>query len=110
MAASLVDKHQDSFSGLIFLAAYPAKGNDLSSTRLPVLSLVGQFDLLATEEKIEKARPLLPTDTRYVTIVGGNHAWFGNYGKQKGDGKAFIEPEEQWDFTAREIAKFLGSI
>ena len=107
MAASLVDKHQDSFSGLIFLAAYPAKSNDLSLSKLPVLSLSGQFDLLATAEKIEKARSLLPPDTMYVTIPGGNHALFGNYGKQKGDGTALITPEEQWEFTAKELAGFI---
>lgn len=108
MAATLVDKHQDVFSGLVFLAAYPAKSNDLSLSKLPVLSLFGQFDLLATKEKIVKAKNLLPPDTRYVTIAGGNHALFGNYGKQKGDGTASIKPEEQWEFTAREIATFLN--
>ncbi|AEV30806.1 hypothetical protein SpiGrapes_3059 [Sphaerochaeta pleomorpha str. Grapes] len=110
MAATLVEKHQQVFSGLILLAAYPAKSNDLSLSRLPVLSLSAQFDLLATDEKIEKAQSLLPADTRYVTIVGGNHAQFGNYGKQKGDGTALIEPEEQWEFTANEITEFLREL
>jgi hypothetical protein len=107
MAASLVDKHQDLFSGLIFLAAYPAKSNDLSKTDLPILSLSGQFDGLATAEKNEATRKLLPPATTYVTIQGGNHALFGDYGEQKGDGKALIEPEQQWKIAAREIAQFL---
>jgi hypothetical protein len=107
MAASLIDKHQDLFSGLIFFAAYPAKSNDLSKTNIPVLSLLGEFDGLATTDKFEKARPLLPPTTTYVTIAGGNHASFGNYGEQKGDGKALIEPERQWEITAREIVQFL---
>jgi hypothetical protein len=107
MAASLTDKHLDLFDGLIFLAAYPAKSNDLSKTALPILSLSGQFDGLATAEKIEATRNLLPPDTTYVSIRGGNHAFFGNYGEQKGDGKALLEPKRQWEITAEEIARFL---
>ena len=38
---------------------------------------------------------LLPADTRYVPIEGGNHAQMGWYGPQPGDGTATISREEQ---------------
>jgi len=40
-------------------------------------------------------------------IEGGNHAQFGNYGAQKGDGAASISAEEQQNFTADQIDIFI---
>jgi hypothetical protein len=110
MVASLVEKNRNLFSGLVLLAAYPSKANDLSGTDIPVLSLTGEHDGLVTAAKIEAAKPLLPADTEYVTIAGGNHAWFGNYGTQEGDGEATIGHEEQWDITAEWIARLVLSV
>ena len=42
-----------------------------------------------------------------IVIPGGNHACFGSYGPQSGDGKAFISPAEQIRFTAEAIAEFV---
>lgn len=110
MAAALVDRQSELFSGLILLAAYPPKGNDLSGSRIPVLSIFGEHDGLATADKIGAAKPLLPGNTEYVTIDGGNHAWFGNYGTQKEDGTATISAEEQWAVTADQIARFIEAV
>lgn len=107
MASSLVLKNPDVFSGLILLAAYPAKSASLADVTLPVLSVYAQFDGLATLEKIENTRNLLPQDARFVMIEGGNHAGFGNYGDQKNDGKALISAQEQWMITAKAIANIL---
>lgn len=38
------------------------------------------------------------TAAEYV-LEGGNHAGFGNYGSQKGDGEAGITDREQWQET-----------
>jgi hypothetical protein len=42
-------------------------------------------------------------------INGGNHAQFGNYGPQKGDGTATVSREEQQAETARLILDFIKS-
>ncbi len=107
MASSLVLKSPDVFSGLILLAAYPAKSGSLANSALPVLSMYAQFDGLATLEKIAESRKLLPADAQFGLIQGGNHAGFGNYGDQKNDGKALIPAQEQWMITAKAIAKFI---
>jgi hypothetical protein len=107
MASSLVLKNPDIFSGLILLAAYPAKSSSLADSTLPVLSVYAQFDGLATLEKIANTRNLLPQNARFIMIEGGNHASFGNYGDQKNDGKALISAQEQWTITAKAIANFL---
>ena len=38
-------------------------------------------------------------------MEGGNHAQFGNYGEQKGDGKATISAEEQQRQTVKLFKK-----
>ena len=43
-------------------------------------------------------------------IEGGNHGQFGNYGLQKGDGKATINSTQQQNETANEIIKFIDSL
>jgi hypothetical protein len=73
-----------SIDGLVFFGSYCA--NDISATGLPVLSLAGENDALSTPKKIEDAAPLLPATAQFVTIPGSNHAQFGNYGDQPGDG------------------------
>jgi len=45
-----------------------------------------------------------------VVIQGGNHAQFGNYGKQKGDPDATITAEEQQNITVKAVADFLGRV
>ncbi|MBN2882364.1 MAG: hypothetical protein JXN10_02475, partial [Clostridia bacterium] len=42
-----------------------------------------------------------------LEITGGNHAYFGNYGEQKGDGTASISREEQQNITAKAVIDFM---
>jgi hypothetical protein len=51
----------------------------------------------------------LPKDTQYVSIEGGNHAGFGNYGVQKGDNKATISNEQQQTEISQLIVAWLQS-
>lgn len=84
-AASTASSAADStVEGLVFFGSYCA--NDISASGLPVLSLAGENDALSTPQKIEDAAPLLPATAEFVTIPGSNHAQFGNYGDQPGDG------------------------
>lgn len=95
MAASFAYQHPEMVQGLVLWAAYPAQANDLSSSSLKVISIYATRDGLATLEKIQASRELLPPDTRWVSLEGGNHAQFGNYGVQPGDGVATISAQEQ---------------
>lgn len=67
--------------------------NDLSQSRLPVLSISGSEDGLSTPEKIADARSLLPADAELVEIDGASHASFGAYGPQAGDGTPTISDD-----------------
>jgi acetyl esterase/lipase len=95
MAANFAFYNPDEVHGLVLWAAYPASNNDLSASGLNVASIYGTLDGLATGEKIDASRPLLPRDTTWVAIEGGNHAQFGWYGEQSGDNAASISRPEQ---------------
>jgi hypothetical protein len=97
MAANFAAQNTDPVDGLVLWAAYPAGGDDLSGSGLPVASISGSLDGLADPTAIAGSRPLLPADTAFVEIAGGNHAQFGDYGPQAGDTTASITPEAQWD-------------
>jgi pimeloyl-ACP methyl ester carboxylesterase len=95
MAANFARKNPEAIHGLVLWAAYPADNDDLSDTHLAVVSIYGTRDGLATPDEIDASRQLLPPDTEWIAIEGGNHAQFGWYGSQAGDGEATISREEQ---------------
>lgn len=94
-AAIFAYNHPDTVQGVIFWASYPPESNSLASSNLLVTSIHGSKDGLATPAKIEAYRHLLPPGAMDVTILGGNHAQFGNYGPQNGDNPADISITEQ---------------
>jgi dienelactone hydrolase len=95
MAASYAAKHPDTVEGIAFWASYPASGDDLSATGLKGLSVYGSNDGVLNRETLDATLPLLPNGTVIRVIEGGNHAQFGSYGPQPGDGTATISAEEQ---------------
>ncbi len=95
MAAQYAAGHQDLVDGLVLWAAYPADGTDLSGTDLAVASISASEDGLASPEEIAASAARLPADTTFVEIEGGNHAGFGSYGAQGGDGEATISAADQ---------------
>ena len=95
MAAHFVATHPGTVDGLVLWAAYPASSDDLSRSGVRAVSISASLDGLATPDKIAASRSLLPPDTVWVTIAGGNHAQFGWYGPQQGDNLAAITREIQ---------------
>lgn len=93
MAASYTASHD--VHGLALWAAYPAADVDLSDVDVEVASIYASDDGLATIDKIEDSKSRLPADTVCTEIIGGNHAQFGWYGPQDGDGEATVTREDQ---------------
>ncbi len=96
MASDYASKHQEKVEGLILMGAYIYGNYPAENT----LTVYGTFNT-SVAEKIDY------TDNS-VVIEGGNHAQFGNYGKQKGDPDATISTEEQQDITVEAIMEFLA--
>ncbi len=95
MAASYAINHPAHVQGVIFWASYPAGSDDLSKTGLKCLSIYGSNDLVLNLSNIDSTLVLLPPGTIRQVIEGGNHAQFGNFGPQPGDGVATISAENQ---------------
>ncbi|WGX75021.1 alpha/beta hydrolase [Paraclostridium bifermentans] len=52
----------------------------------------------------------MPASSKFFEIPGENHAGFGDYGQQKGDGESLIGNKDQIDITSNEIIKFLEAV
>lgn len=107
-AASYAYENLENVGGLILLASYPSNSSDFSETDLPTLSLYAENDELTTEEKITNTKHLLSSETTLYEVKGGNHAQFGMYGPQKGDGDATISAKEQQDQIIHETLQWLN--
>ena len=95
MASAYASKHADRIKGLLLLGAYLYGSYPSAKT----LTVYGTFN-----SDLEKN--ITYTDN-IVKIEGGNHAQFGNYGRQKGDPDATISAEQQQEITAEAFAEFL---
>ena len=104
MAAQYAADHADdaALAGLALLGAYSA--SDLSASDLDAVVVYGQNDQVLDRSKLEDNAPLLPEGALAVEIAGGNHAGFGDYGPQEGDGEAGIAPQEQQEQAADALA------
>lgn len=110
MAARYAEANADVVDGLMLWASYPADDALAAHTEPAVLSIYASNDGLSTTDEIEASREDLPADTRWVEIVGGNHAQFGWYGEQPGDGQATISRIEQQEQIVTETAGFLEEL
>ena len=110
MAANYASKNPQAVEGLALLASYPASSDNLSSSNLPVVSIFGTNDGLATAEKIDNSHFLLPKNVTWVGIQGGNHAQFGYYGPQSGDNPATITRDEQQKAVVGAILELMNKL
>jgi dienelactone hydrolase len=106
MAAQYAYSHD--VDGLVLWASYPASSTNLSGRALKVVSIYGSLDSGAND--MRAAESLLPSDTTWVVIEGGNHSQFGWYGLQAGDSAAGISADEQHRITVEATVALLASL
>lgn len=92
MAASYAAAHAEELDALALLAAYSTQ--ELPE-ELAVVSVYGTADQVLDWGKYEASRANLPDSAQEIAIPGGNHAQFGSYGPQEGDGEATITAQAQ---------------
>jgi Alpha/beta hydrolase family len=108
-AALFAADNRAAVDGLVLLASFPAN-NALATSDMPVLSIYGTNDGLATVESILASAANLPATARFVALEGGNHAQFGYYGAQAGDGIASLSHAEQTTQTVNAIVALLDTV
>ena len=85
--------------GLSLWASYAVGKVDLVDSPIVAQSIAASEDTVLNQENYEAGADKLPADTEWIMIEGGNHAQFGDYGIQEGDGESTISPEMQWEYT-----------
>jgi dienelactone hydrolase len=107
-ASEYAVKHQDKIKGVIYLAAYPS--SNASNATFKALSIRGSLDNLTKAEDISRNLDKFPANTTFITIEGGNHYNFGDYGIQAGDNNSTITREEQQQQTINAIVQFIKNL
>lgn len=107
IAAAYAADHADTVDGVVLLAAYPTQKIDDS---LYLLSVYGTEDGVINRDAYEDAKKYFPREYTEKIIDGGNHAGFGNYGIQSGDGEAVITAKEQQTQTTFAVIELVESI
>ncbi len=98
MASGFASENEEQISGVIVLGSYVYGDYPKEKS----LTVYGTFN-----SEIGK---WIDYTENIVVIEGGNHAQFGNYGKQLGDPEATITADEQQQVTADAIKEFLDGI
>lgn len=95
MASSFVEKNHELIEGLILMGAYP-----INDAPVKTLAIYGTHDIKLDMKKVKDS-------DQVFEIIDGNHAWFGDYGEQEGDGQALISHEEQQRQAVETIIEFI---
>lgn len=93
-ASSFASNNQDVISAVVLLGAYLYGDFPIEKS----ITIYGENDLIMSE---------LEYDTNVEVIIGGNHAYFGSYGEQKGDGVATISNSVQCEQTTNILVNFI---
>ena len=107
VAAAKMANQEPSIVGLSLWASYPASNVDLVHSDVSVQSLVGSKDGVINWDNWNNSSTQLPATTTWITIEGGNHSQFGDYGFQSGDDSADIPAESQWTQTSNAIQNLI---
>ncbi len=90
-AAMYTTEQSENIAGLAIWAAFPADNSDISALDIPVLSIYGGREEGVTDESVGERKHLLPADTEYIKIEGGDHHQFGSYKIKPEEHRATVE-------------------
>jgi pimeloyl-ACP methyl ester carboxylesterase len=107
LAGRVAQANRAATAGLVLIGTTHPKADDLSTLDVPVIKVYATRDGIAPADRVLANRGLLPKQTEWVRIEGGNHSQFGHYGHQLFDGKATIGREAQQALTRDALVKGL---
>jgi len=93
-AAIYTANNPGKIAGLAIWASYPGCLPDLSGANLPVYSIYGELDSRVDRPAIKERKSIMPPDTVYLEIPGGDHHQFGSY---------LIDPDQDHSTTPRAV-------
>lgn len=104
--------HPDAVDAVVLWASWPSPPYALDQTGVKALSVSATLDGVYPPAKIEKSKAMLPADTVYAVIQGGNHQQFGWYtgDHQPFDGDAVISRDDQTAQIVAATVSFLDTL
>jgi dienelactone hydrolase len=110
MAAQYTHAHSEHIAGLAIWASYPPDRADLSGLTIPVTLIYGSRETRVTDDSVAERQHLLPADTVYVRIEGGDHHQFGSYEIDPEDHLATIDRDSQQQQILQATLTLLDSV
>jgi len=110
LSARFAQENQTRLAGLVLIATTHPRDFTLADLRIPVTKIFGTRDGVAPHNTMRQNSHLLPPNTAWVGIAGGNHVQFGYYRHQLGDNAATISRHEQQAAVRTELAKALERV
>lgn len=94
-AAQYTANNPELIHGLAIWASYPAESTDTSDLDIPVLLIYGSLDERVNDSSVGERKHLLPKDTFYIRIEGGDHHQFGSFETKPDEHHATISRASQ---------------
>jgi hypothetical protein len=104
VVSTMAASGNDDIDKVILMGSYAIK--DITDKDTLIIS--AEHDIAMDEERFNDALQYVNSDVTLFTIEGGNHAQFGWYGPQKGDGTAEISTITQQNIIVTQILDFLS--
>ena len=103
VVATMVASQIKDISTVILMGSYPIR----DITDKDTLFITAEYDLNMDQEAFNDSLKYVNDDTEFINIDGANHAQFGWYGPQKGDGEATISTLTQQNLVIQYILDFI---
>ena len=110
LAVRLAQADQRTTDALVLVGTSHPKQDDFSFLSIPVTKIYATNDGIAPLDRVLANRMLLPAQTAWVAIEGGNHSQFGHYGHLLFDGTATISREAQQATTRSILLEVLSGV
>lgn len=110
MAAQYTNENREAVDGLIIWASYPADNANLSDFEKPVSLIYGSLDPRVNDDSVTPRQHLLPGNTDYVRIDGGDHHQFGTYQITPEEHHATISSDDQQAIIIQSTLDVLNAI
>lgn len=110
LSCRIVKAKVPGIAGVVLLGTTHPKQDDLSWCLLPVTKVYATNDRIAPPEVVLANKRLLPANSKWVEIKGGNHSQFGHYGHQLFDGTPTISRSEQQQMVRSALLTALDSV
>lgn len=101
--------HPQAIKKMVFMASFPVEKTRLANPQQGKLFISGSHDTVIDRKLQNWMTDHLRNapNVYFEEIPGGNHAQFGSYGIQQGDGQAIIAPAQQHQFVTDKLIRFI---